>query len=201
MIYVAGDKEDKVVISKVRRVARFDDGGLLIVGETKDKRKISIELAPTASDALEMSIERLKRPGIKLAGTIVRRARDLLKNLFIRKGIEFEENTKVLGLHVDIFRKRASLFSPPEAYVFIPDIVREEIIMQYDLAFNDDSKNEKKIVCIIVAAAATESAIRKARKRVQVYDVHDEKKGDGYDSAILEVILESAFQIRFQRVS
>jgi len=188
-----------IIIKEIKKTARTDDGGLILKCLGEDGKEIEIELSPEAADTLRIAIEKLKRPWIRMAESIVKRLRDLLKELFKKKGVEFEENTELFGLKIDVFKTRGSLLGPPEAYIFVPDIIDEDFVTTYDIVFNNEIRNERGIVCIIIAAAATDSAIKKARKRVQVYDVYDARKGDGYDSPIIEVLAESAFQIRFRR--
>jgi len=190
---------DTVLIKEIKRVARADDGSLLLRCVTMTGEEIEVEFSPEAADALRIGIEKLKRPWIRMAESIVKLLRDSLKELFQKKGIEFKEDVELYGVRVDIYKVKGSFLGPPEAYVFVPDIIDEDFLMPYDAVFNDDSRNGRGVVCIIVAAAATNSAIKRARKRVQVYDVYDVRKGDGYDSPILEVLAESAFHLRFKR--
>jgi len=191
----------QIDVIRVNKTAITDDGHIIIYGRTLNGEKIEIEFHPEAAETLRIALEKLKRPFIKYAEVIVKIARRTIKDLFVRKGINFEEDTQLFGLNVHLYHKKTSLFGSPEAFVFIPDMLVEETVMKYDIAFNDESKNEEGINCIIVAAGATDEAIKKARKRVQVYDIHDERKGDGYDSQLLEVMMDSFFKIKFSRVT
>jgi len=190
----------RLEVRKIFRTAVTDDGHLVIYCKSNGEN-LEIDFYPEAGESLRIALEKLKRPWLRSAELIVRTARKILKELFVRKGIKIEENIKLFGLPVGIFHKKASILGSPEAYVFIPDIVTEDVIMKYDVEFNDEHRNVEGISCIIVAAGATDEAIKKARKRVQVYDVHDGRKGDGYDSALLEVIMDSFFQIKFTRIA
>lgn len=190
-----------VDIVRINRTTISDDGHIIIYCRTINGEKIEINFHPDAAETLRIALERLKRPFLRSAELIVKTAKRILKEFLVRKEIEFEENVKIFDLNINILQKKGSALRSPEAYVFIPNILVEETIMKYDVVFNDESKNTDGINCIIVAAGATEEAIRKARKRVQVYDVHDERKGDGYDSPLLEVIMDSFFQIKFSRIS
>ncbi|MCD6492125.1 MAG: hypothetical protein ACP6IQ_09650 [Candidatus Njordarchaeia archaeon] len=188
-------------VKSVIRVAVSDDEHLILFLLSNDNKRYQLDIFPEATERIIVALEKLKRPTIKDAKYIVLTAKKILIDIFIRRNIEFKEYVKFDNVMVDILKEKGSLLGSQEAYVFIPDILTEKTLLQYDLFFNDDEKNKDKINCIIVCAGATEKTIKGARKRVQVYDISSKEKGDGYDSSLFEIMMNSMFRIKFNRVT
>ena len=176
----------------------FDGDVVLRMRDVTTGRIFNVRVKKSAVRELYRMIEASRRPNYHEAVAIVQSAKVRFERFLKDIGKPFMRSRRFGDFTVHYYIP-PSRMSPGNAVFFIPRVVLEEEAKRRHEIANSPTFNPDGVILSIVAAAATYKALEIAEDFLQIYDVSEKKKGNGYDSPLVMRFFEVTYSLVFKR--